>query len=97
MRNIAISFYNQYLLTYHSCARRPEARALFDLFLAVQISANARSLGRCARPIERIRVLEDSRAGAMWVSRAEARRIPDDERSEEEPPLSQDSCHPEWR
>ncbi len=41
-------------------------------------------LRRCARPLERIRVLEDSRAGAMWVSRAKARRIPDDERSEEE-------------
>ena len=40
MRKIAISSYNQHLLTYPSCARRPEARALFDLFLAVQISAN---------------------------------------------------------
>jgi hypothetical protein len=27
-------------------------------------------LRRCARPLERIRVLEDSRAGAMWLSGA---------------------------
>jgi hypothetical protein len=42
------------------------------------ISPNGGCLGRCARPLERIRVFEDSRAGAMWVRRADARRIPDE-------------------
>ena len=31
---------------------------------------------RCAHPLERIRVLEDSRAGAMWVRRALQRAEP---------------------
>ena len=46
-----------------------------------KISPNARYLRRCARPLERIRVLEDSRAGAMWVSearRSRAKRIPEE-------------------
>ena len=34
------------------------------------ISANGVSTRRCARPLERIRVPEDSRAGAMWPNGA---------------------------
>ena len=34
------------------------------------MSPNGTGLRRCAHPLERIRVLEDSRVGAMWLSGA---------------------------
>ena len=48
----------------------------------LQLQLTVACLRRCARPLERIRVLEDSRVGAMWLSRAS-----ECERSETRGPL----------